>query len=107
MGRDGSGHPHLPFMSVKGRVPSVKGGVPSQKLRRRNLRPAAPPALSTTGEKAAESVKERTVVHVEVPNLRSAPGAGTCFDKLTTRPLGHSGSRLGGQGWDGRSNDPE
>eukprot|EP00661_Eupelagonemidae_sp_cell13_P025704 gene25704-biopygen3014 len=32
-------------------------------------------ALSRTGEQAAKSVKERTVVHVEVPALRSAPGA--------------------------------
>eukprot|EP00661_Eupelagonemidae_sp_cell13_P016609 gene16609-biopygen12825 len=39
------------------------------------LAPTQPPALSRTGEKAAKSVKERTVVYVEVPNLRSAPGA--------------------------------
>eukprot|EP00661_Eupelagonemidae_sp_cell13_P001916 gene1917-biopygen7883 len=38
-----------------------------------------PPALSRTGEKAAKSVKERTVVHVEVPDLRSAPGASSFF----------------------------
>eukprot|EP00661_Eupelagonemidae_sp_cell13_P018389 gene18389-biopygen20441 len=44
--------------------------------------------LSRTGEKAAKSVKEQTVVHVEVPDLRSAPGASTFLQILScgTRP---------------------
>eukprot|EP00661_Eupelagonemidae_sp_cell13_P010617 gene10617-biopygen4793 len=37
------------------------------------------PLCSRTGEKAARSVEERTVVHVEGPGLRSAPGASTFF----------------------------
>eukprot|EP00661_Eupelagonemidae_sp_cell13_P016826 gene16826-biopygen11334 len=43
-----------------------------------------PPALRRTGKKSRQSIKERTVKHVEVPALRSAPGAGTFFQLRET-----------------------